>query len=348
MKHYKWFTLCAALCVLILFSFSTATFGQSQTKPIELKVTSWTPPQLPIAKLTEEWGRKVEEQSGGQVKLVFYWAGALASYRDHYRVAQTGVADICNWVFGNIAGLHTLNEFTSLPLIGWDNIYTATKVYHEMRKKFPELDGEFKGLRNIYTTAMAPNQFHFTKKTVKTIEDMRGMRIMGGSSWADFMKSLNAVVVAKGPPDWYMSLQKGLVDGHFTHWPAFDGFKLEELASSHTEAGDAGFGLNMYGWWINEKSWNKLPKEAQKAFIDLQPWVEQEDLKLNTKLIDHARAQAEKMGHPIVKLTPEERERFAQVVLPIHKKWIADQEAKGLPGKAVYEEAKKLIAQYTK
>jgi TRAP-type C4-dicarboxylate transport system substrate-binding protein len=217
-----------------------------------------------------------------------------------------------------------------------------------MRKKFPELDAEFKGLKNIYTTAMAPNQLHLTKKTVRMPEDMRGLRIMAGGTWTDFLSSVNAVSVAKGPPDWYMSLQKGLVDGHYVHWPAADGFKLEELFTSHTEAGDAGFGLSMYGWWMNMKTWNKLPKQAQKAFIDLQDWVEQEDLKLNTRLIEQGRASAKKMGHPIITLTPQEREKWSKAMIPIHEKWIKAQEAKGLPGQAVYDEAKRLIKKYSK
>ena len=343
----KLLTLSVVVFLIFSFSFFTAVHASS-VKPIELKVSSWTPPQLPIAKLTEEWGRKVEERSGGTVKLTFYWAMALAQYRDAYRVMQTGVADIGNYVFGIISGIHTLNEFTSLPLLGWRDIHEATKIYHEMRKKFPELDQEFKGLKNIYTTAMPGNQFHFTKKTVKSPDDMRGMRIMAGGTWSDFLKSVNAVVVHKGPPDWYMSLQKGLVDGHFTHWPAVDGFKTEELFSSHTEAGEAGFGLTMYGWWINMKSWNKLPKKAQKAFIDLQDWVQEEDMKLNTKLIEQGRNAAKKMGHPINQLTPEDRAAWEKLMIPIHEKWIKAQEDKGLPGRAVYDEAKRLIKQYSK
>ena len=336
------------LVVGVFFIFSLSFLTTTSAEPIELKVSSWTPPQLPIAKVTEKWARMVEERSGHTVKLTFYWAGTLASYRDSYRVMQTGVADVGNYVFGIVSGIHTLNEFTSLPLIGWDNIYTATRVYHEMRRKFPQLDAEFKGLKNIYTTAMAPNQFHLTKKTIRMTEDIRGTRIMAGGAWTNFLSSVKAVNVAKGPPDWYMSLQKGLVEGQFVHWPAVDGFKLEELFSSHTEAGDAGFGLSMYGWWINLKTWNKLPPQAQQAFIDLQPWIEQEDLQLNARLIDQGRAAAKKMGHPIIKLTPKERELWAKAVAPIHEKWIAEQEAKGLPGRAVYDEAKRLIAKYSK
>ena len=342
MKKRKVLSLVCGVVLIFSLSFLTSALAA----PIELKVSSWTPPQLPIAKLTEKWARMVEERSGHTVKLTFYWAGTLASYPDSYRVVQTGVADIGNYVFGMVSGLHTLNEFTSLPLLGWDDLFTATRVYHEMRRKFPQLDAEFKGLKPIYVSAMAPNNFHFTKKTVRSADEMKGLRIMAGGSWTDFLSAVGAVCVAKGPPDWYMSLQKGLVDGIFTHWPAFGGFGLEELCATHLEAGDAGFGLQMYGWFMNINSWNKIPKKAQQAFLDLEPWVEQEDLQLNARLIDDARENAKKMGHPIYRLSPEQLALWTKLVLPIHKKWIAEAEAKGLPGQAVYDEAKRLIAQY--
>ena len=94
------------------------------------------------------------------------------------------------------------------------------------------------------------------------------------------------------------------------------------------------------------KTWDKLPKQAQQAFMDLQPWVEQEDLQLNAQLIEQERANARKMGHPIIRLTPEQIELWTKAVTPIHEKWIAETEAKGLPARAVYDEAKRLIDKY--
>jgi hypothetical protein len=44
--------------------------------------------------------------------------------------------------------------------------------------------------------------------------------------------------------------------------------------------------------------------------------------------------------------TPEEMQLWRQAVKPVHQKWIADNEAKGLPAKAIYQEAKRLIKEY--
>ena len=343
MKKQSLIILIGIVCSIFFFPFFTTTYG-APDKPIELKASSSNPGILPISKVTEAWAKKVEELSGGTVKLTFYWGGTLAQHRDSYQVIQTGVADIGMYLIGRQHGLHTLNEFTGLPMMGWKDIYSATKIYHEMRKKFPQLDAEFKGVKTLYLTFMPADQLHFTKKTVRTMEDMRGLRILCGQKITEFVSALGATPIDKPGGDWYMSLQTGLVDGQATHYPAIGAFKTEELFGNHLET-PGGIGLNTLGWYINMDTWNKLPPKAQKAFMDVQDWVEQETLKTDSGLIEVGLAAALKMGHPIQQLAPEERERWMKLAVPIHEKWIAAQEAKGLPGRAVYNEAKRLIAE---
>lgn len=349
MKNEKVASLFVVAFIVSFLSLFTTDHAESQVKPIELKVTSWMPAQLPFDQLMEQkWGKMVEERSGGAVKLTFYWAGSLVAFKDTYRAIQSGVADIGYWVLGTIPGVHTLNEVTSLPLMGWDNTFTATRVYHEMQKKIPELDAEFKGLKNVFSCAMSPFQMHMMKKTVRVPEDVRGMKILAPAGSSDFISTVGAVSVFKGPPDWYMSLQKGLVDGQLQHWPAVDGFKITELFSSHTNAREGGFSNIVHGFWMNMETWDKLPPVAQKAFMELKPWAEEEGLKLDAALIKKGMTEAEKMGHQIIELTPQEVEIWVKATEPVRQKWVAEMEAKGKPGKAVYDEAKRIISSHSR
>lgn len=343
MKNQGLLTLFAVFCLVFFLSFFNSAYAQSQVKPIELKVASWNPPGIPFSVQAEKWGKMVEERSGGKVKLVFYWSETLVAQRDIFRAMQTGVADIGNWAVGTMPGIQPINDFMMLPLLGFDDSFIATKIYHELRKKFPEFDGEFKGLKNIYSYAMPPYQFHFPKKTVRVPDDVRGLKIMCGASMVPFINAIGAAPVVKAAPDWYMSLQKGLVDGHYMHWVAVGGFKLNELLATHTEAGEEGFGTQIMGWWMNNDTWNKLPAEAQKAFMDLQSWIQEEHIKINLKLIEKDRGEAIKMGHSVIKLTKEEKQPWANAAKSVHDKWIADMEAKKLPGRAIYDETNRLI-----
>jgi TRAP-type C4-dicarboxylate transport system substrate-binding protein len=69
---------------------------------------------------------------------------------------------------------------------------------------------------------------------------------------------------------------------------------------------------------------------------------------MNTGYINMVKGMAKEMGHQIYQPTAEEMKLWRQAVQPVHEKWIADTEAKGLPARAVYEEAKRLIKEYGK
>jgi TRAP-type C4-dicarboxylate transport system substrate-binding protein len=348
MKNEKKTIMCIIIFLAFLLSCFATAYAQSSTKPMEIKVATWNPPHIAPSKIVVKWAKMVEERSGGKVKFVFYWASALAKLPDTFRATQTGIADMGMWVIGAVSGLTPLNEYISLPFMGFKDSPTVLKVFREMRKKMPVLDAEFKGLKYLYAYPMPPYQFHTTKKTIRVPGDLRGMKLLADASSTDFLKALGAVTVTKGPPDWYMSLQKGLVEAQLNHWAVVNAFKLEELFSQHTEVGLAGANSLMLGWWMNQDSWNKLPPEAQKAIIDIQPAIEEESLNMSLHLQKLGQEGAKKAGHEIIKLSPEEVEVWAKATASAREKWVASMEAKGKPGKAVYDEAQRLIAHFNK
>jgi TRAP-type C4-dicarboxylate transport system substrate-binding protein len=346
MKNQKRIVLLASILMIISLSFFATAYAESKAKPMELKVATWNPPHIAPSVIVKKWAKAVEERSGGKVKFVFYWASSLAKLPDTFRATQTGLADVGMWVYGAVSGLTPLNEYISLPFMGFKDSPTVLKVYTEMRKRMPVLDAEFKGLVNLYSYPMPPYQIHTTKKIVRVPDDLRGMKLLADASSTDFLKHLGAVTVTKGPPDWYMSLQKGLVEGHLNHWAVVNAFKLEELFRHHTEIGLAGANSLMLSWWMNEDTWNKLPPETREAIIEIQPAIQQESLQMSLKLQEIGQEGARKAGHEIIELPPDEVELWVKATAPVREKWIADMEAKGKPGKAVYDEAQRLIAEY--
>ena len=114
------------------------------------------------------------------------------------------------------------------------------------------------------------------------------------------------------------------------------------------QSNSVGVNSLIFGWWMNKDTWEKLPPEAQKAIMDLQDQFEQKSVNIGLENQKGSMAAAEKAGHPIIELTPQELEKWAAVGEKIQKKWIDDMEAKGKPGRAVYEAAKRLIEKFNK
>jgi TRAP-type C4-dicarboxylate transport system substrate-binding protein len=331
------------LIILISFPFSVAL---AKEKPIELKVTSFNPPHIPPSKLIQEWGRTVEEKSGGQVKFNFYFAGSLVKMEDTFRAIQTGLADMGIWMIGAVHGLTPLNEYISLPFLGFKDLPTLYKVFKEMQSTSPELQAEFKGMKLVYAYTMPPHQIHTVNKPVRVPDDIRGMKIMADAHSTGFLAAVGATAVTKGPADWYMSMQKGLVEGQIVHFNVVRFFKLEELLGYHTRLGETGIRSAVIGWWVNNDTFEKLPSNVQRIIMDLQPQFEQRAFKDNMADLKVSVENARKAGHPIIELTPQELEPWMRLGEGLQQQWAEEMESKGKPGKAILTEAKRTIAKF--
>jgi hypothetical protein len=53
-----------------------------------------------------------------------------------------------------------------------------------------------------------------------------------------------------------------------------------------------------------------------------------------------------KAGNTFISLSPTEMMKWYVAIRPLHQKWIRKMESMGLPGKKVYDEAKRLAEKY--
>lgn len=315
---------------------------------IELSFTHTIPPVIPIAKVYQKWAEMLGERSGGRVKINFYWSESLLKASEFYRGVQTGQTDITYYVIGLDYGLMPLNMFTKLGFMGYRNKEEGTEVYHKIFNAFPEVRNEFKGVK-VMAARMGPAyQLHFTKKEVRVPADINGMKVISvGGSMAKEMAAMGAAPMDVKVGDLYMSLDRGLAEGISSHVPILHAFGILKLLPYHTMfQGGAAMGPDMI--LMNGKKWNSLPPDIQKVFEDLSPWLGQTLIKADNGYEAMVMGKAREMGHTITTPTPQEMKLWKAAVQPIHDKWIADTEAKGLPARAVYEETKRLIKEYDK
>ena len=97
---------------------------------------------------------------------------------------------------------------------------------------------------------------------------------------------------------------------------------------------------------MNPDSFNNLPPDIQKIFLDLEPWFNERRLALQTEQEDGAIQKCKELGHTFAELSPEVTQEWMAAAKPIHDGWIADVESKGKPGQAFYNEVQQLIKKY--
>jgi TRAP-type C4-dicarboxylate transport system substrate-binding protein len=155
---------------------------------------------------------------------------------------------------------------------------------------------------------------------------------------------MGASAVSMDPGDYYISLERGVVDGIITGWAADEAFKLYEVAKTNTIFGDGDGGLWSpgFGVIINLDTWNKLPEEYRELLT--QVFDEAGD---NMALWDvdteaYAKEESKKRGK-VVQLTNEEREAWVAYMIPANEKWISDTAAKGWPAQKAFDRLMELL-----
>ena len=338
-----------ALCLIIvpaMITFAPAFAEKPKVK--ELSFAHTIPPVVPVAKVYQAWAKMIGERSGGRIKINFYWGESLLKASEFFRGVQTGQADMSYYVIGLDWGLMPLNMFTKLGFLGYPSMPVGTKIYNEVYNKFPELQKEFKGVKMLSARMMPGYQLHFPKKEVRVPADIKGMKLISvGGSLAKEMVAMGAAPMDVHVGDLYMSLERGLAEGIASHFPVVHAFGILKLVKNHVMFPGGGcMGPDMV--LMNLKTWNSFSPDIQKIFEELSPWLGENLIKADFGYEAMVKGKAKGMGHTFITPTQEEMQLWKEAAQPVHEKWITDTEAKGLPARAVYEEAKRLIKEYSK
>ena len=143
-------------------------------------------------------------------------------------------------------------------------------VVNDFYQKFnPE---EIKDVKLFYLHAHGPGLLH-SKKAVKTMEDVKGLKIRCTGFSAKAATALGGVPVAMGQGGAYEALQKGVVDATLAPMEVLKGWNQAEVIKYTTECSSVGYTTAMYVI-MNLDKWNSLPKDVQKVFEKVsKEWI---------------------------------------------------------------------------
>jgi TRAP-type C4-dicarboxylate transport system substrate-binding protein len=339
MKSSRFITMMTVLAAMI-FIFTDIGHAANEVK---LTYSIFFPPTHVQAKAGEAWAKEIEKRTNGQVKITVFAGGTLTPADQCYDGVVKGVSDIGMSAFAYTRGRFPLMEALDLPL-GYPSGLVATRVANDFLKATkPKV---LEDVKVLYLHAHGPGLLH-TKKPVKTMEDLKGMKIRSTGFSAKVVEALGAVPVAMPQGATYESLQKGVVEGTIGPIEVLKGWKQAEVIKYTTDCRGIGY-TTAFFVAMNLKKWNALPKDIQKTFEDVsREWIDVHGKAWDTSDAD-GRAFTLSLGNQIIELTPKEAARWKKAVRPAINEYIKDTEAKGLKAKKAVKTAEDLIAKYSK
>jgi TRAP-type C4-dicarboxylate transport system substrate-binding protein len=339
-----------ALCILLVLSFG-CSFGFLLTSPtfagaktIELKYSSFFPAQYGLGKAASAWAEEVEKRTNGKVKVTVYPGGTLTKAVECYEGVVMGTSDIGQSCLAYTRGRFPLMEVLDLPGYPYNAIVTSKVAYDFYKKYKPK---ELADSHILYIHAHPPGSIITAKKPVKTLEDLKGLRIRCTGLSSKIVEALGGVPVAMPKGGQYDAMMKGVVDGTTGSVNELKGWRLAEVAKYTTYYPKVGYVTAMF-ITMNKSKWNSLPEDIKKIITEVsEEWLEYTGKKWNEIEVEGYKYGTQK-GHQVISLPAAEGKRWEEAIQPLYDDYVKAMEAKGLPGKEALEYRNQLIEKYTK
>ncbi|MBW2058551.1 MAG: TRAP transporter substrate-binding protein [Deltaproteobacteria bacterium] len=305
---------------------------------VELRYSTFFPPTHIQAKLAKAWIEEVERRTGGKVKITYFPGGTLGKGPEIYSYVLKGITDIGFCLFAYTRGRFPVMEAVDLPL-GYPKGSCATQVINRFYKKFKPR--ELNDVHLLYLHAHGPGLLH-TKRPVRTLEDVKGMKIRSTGFSAKVAKALGGVPVAMGQGGAYEALQKGVVEGTLSPMEVLKGWKQAEVVKSTTECFSVGYTTGFYVV-MNKRKWDALPRSVRKVMTKVsKEWITKHGEAWD-KSDEAGREYTLSLGNQIISLSPEESARWKAAVRPVLDEFIEEKERKGIPGREYVQFLQKAI-----
>ncbi len=303
------------------------------------------------------WIKQVEERTaaiGKPVKITAYGAEALAKFQDSYDSIIRGIADItAPWGPQHFPGRMPLLEVLQLPVL-FPSGTVASQVAQELFDTRPEIQNELKEAKLLFFCSTPPVAIHSRVKQIKVLEDMKGMKMTARPGYTSLLvERLGGVPVSMAPPEAYQAAERGVVDTICFNWDGTLVFKYYEVTKYRTDT-PVSLYSDPLACSMSWDTWNKLPPEVQKVIDELSGMPQSTTAgqafdKSSEEVRNKIREIDAKVGNPDVYMVPDDEfQRWVQAVIPLYDKWATDIEAKGMPGKSILDDVKRLAAKYSK
>ena len=228
-----------------------------------LSFTTSATPGAPQSPIIEAWAKSIEEKTGGEIKIEFYYQQSLSKLADNLDAISSGLADMGIVVPAYVRQKLPLNYLSSTST-GTGNPFAIREAWLATRAEFPAIAEEdtANGVKFMVSHSIA-SVILIGNKTYNTPADLNGatMRLSSHYTFAAKSGEWDVNPVRIRGPETYTTLEKGTITGAASYTGQIYQYKLNEVAD-HVTVLDLGQHTNMY--YMSLDAWNDL-SDAHKA-----------------------------------------------------------------------------------
>ena len=311
-------TFLSIIAVFIGVAFLTIGTFKAEAAPIKLTFSIFFPAAAGQAKGAMDWAKTIEQRTNGAVQITAFPGGTLTKAPQCYDGVVKGISDLGFSLFAYTRGRFPVMAAVDLPM-GYPDGKVASRVAHKFAKAFNPK--EIQDVKVLFLHAHGPGLLH-TKKPVRTMEDLKGMKIRCTGLAAKVVKALGGVPVAMPQGGTYEALQKGVVEGTFGPMEVLKTWKQGEVVKYTTECYSVGYTTTFF-IIMNLDKWNALPADIKKVFEEVSDSYASIFGNLWDVLDQEGENASRRLGNEFISLSRAESERWRKAVEPVIADYIA-------------------------
>ena len=317
MKRRDFIKLSAGLGALA--TLTPRSPARAQAKSV-FKASDVQPPGYPTVAATENLGKKLEAATNGRLSVQMFPSMQLGGEKETIEQTQIGAIQMLRVSVGTMG-----------PIVDDINVINMPFLFKNTAHAQRMMDGPI-GQELLDKVTASPNaglvalgwmdsgarSLYNTKKPIKTIEDLKGMkfRVIGNPIFVDMMNALGGNGVAMGYDQVFSSLQTGVIDGAENNPPSY-------VFSNHYTAAKY-YSLTEHLiipelLLFSKKAWTALSSEDQELLKKFAREAQMEERELWKKYEQTAMEKAKAAGCEITEIA--DKAPFQNAVKPVWDKY---------------------------
>ncbi len=287
---------------------------------IKIKFAEVHPAGYPPVVAEQAMGKKLEEQSKGEISFKMFAGGVLGSEKEVVEQVQSNAVQMTRVSLGIVGPVVPDVNVFNLPFIFRDQAHMRSIIDGEIGQEILDkiTNSEFNlvalgwmdgGTRNLYT-----------KKPVRQISDLKGMkiRVQGNPVFIETINTMGGNGIAMATGEIFSALQTGVIDGAENNPPTMLEHNHYQNAKFYTLTEHLILPEPIV---MSKITWNKLTPEQQALVKKLSREAQMEERVLWDKKSSEAEAKLKAGGVEFIALTPEQKKAFYDATQPVRDKY---------------------------
>ena len=294
------------VCMASLLAVSLAAVCQAAPKKITLKaITAWPKTVYEsqnFLKFVEMVNENAAKKYPGELEIQYAGGPEVIPNREQVEALRNGLVDMVFTTDGYyVSAVPEVNAMSLTKLKPWEEREKGVNAY---------LDKIHQEKVNAVYLGRLGNALPFMlylTKPIKSVADLKGMKIRCSPTHIDFLKKLGAQPLVIPPPDVYTALERGLVDGYIWVAGLIDDWGWQEVTKYVV---NAPFYTAANLVLVNKKKWDEMPEHLQKLITETEEQAEHYVVGRADALMKQKFEAYKKLGIKFIDLSPAENAKF--------------------------------------